>query len=397
MTASPTDLARLFRQAFGAAPEFVAQAPGRVNLLGEHVDYNDGWVLPVAIDRAARLAVRGADDGRVTLVAADLGERVTFRLDDLDAGVSEDGAALPGWARYAAGTAWALRERGWRVRGLQGVLTSDVPRGAGLSSSAAVEVAYATAWERLGGWSAAPLDKARACQHAENAYVGLNCGLMDQFASACGQAGYALLLDCRSLAWEPLPLPAGVAVVVADTLVRRELGRSEYNVRRAHCEEAVRLLAPALPGITALRDVSVADFNRHASRLPALVAQRARHVVEECDRTQRAIGLLRAGQAAAFGQLMNECHASLRDLYEVSCPELDVMAAAAQTLPGCYGARLTGAGFGGCTVNLVAAEAAEAFRRDLAVEYQRATGRQPEIYVCQAAAGAGVIALDGPR
>ncbi len=388
MAFSTVDLTRQFYEAFHAAPDFLVQAPGRVNLLGEHVDYNAGWVLPSAIDRAARLAVRGVPGELMTVAALDIGER----LADLDQKVAADGAALPGWARYAAGTAWALREAGLLVHGLQAALTSDVPRGAGLSSSAAVEVAYATAWQHLGGWSVSALEKAQLCQHAENAYVGVNCGLMDQFASACGQAGHVLLLDCRTLAWEPLPLPAGVAVVVADTQVRRELGSSEYNVRRAHCEEAVRGLAEVLPGITALRDVSVADFNRHAARLPALVAQRARHVVEECDRTQRAIGLLRAGAAAAFGQLMNDCHASRRDLYEVSCPERDVTAAAAQRLPGCYGARLTGAGFGGCTVNLVAADAAQAFRSALAAEYEAATGRRPEIYICQAAAGAGVLA-----
>ncbi|MBL8058858.1 MAG: galactokinase [Anaerolineales bacterium] len=391
MSTTLSDLTTHFRQAFGGEPDFIARAPGRVNLLGEHVDYNDGWVLPIAIDRAARLAVRATGGETVALSAVDIDARVEFRLADLEAKVAGDGAALPGWARYAAGVAWALRERGLAVAGLQAALTSDVPRGAGLSSSAAVEVAYATAWQRAGGWSLAPMELARLCQRAENAYVGVNCGIMDQFASACGQAGYALLLDCRTLEWGPLPLPAGVAVVVADTMVRRELGSSEYNVRRAHCEEAVRLLAGPLPGIRALRDVSVADFRRHAHRLPELVARRAQHVVEECDRTQRAVGLLRAGDAAAFGQLMNDCHASLRDLYAVSCPELDVMTAEAQALPGCYGARLTGAGFGGCTVNLIQAEAAEDFRRELAARYERAVGRKPEIYVCQAAAGAGVL------
>jgi galactokinase len=384
-----------FRNTYHAEPDFVARAPGRVNLLGEHVDYNDGWVLPIAIDRAAYLAVRACDSHLVSLSALDVGEGAVFRLTELDARATVSGAPLPGWAGYAAGTAWALQERGLAVKGMDAVLTSDVPRGAGLSSSAAVEVAYATAWQRLGGWSLAPLDLARACQRAENAYVGVNCGLMDQFASACGRAGHALLLDCRTLEWQPVPLPGGVAVVVADTLVRRELGASEYNVRRAQCEAAVRILAELLPGARALRDVSVDDFNRHAHRLPEVVARRARHVVEECDRTRRAVDLLRADDAARnaaqFGQLMNDCHASLRDLYEVSCPELDAMASAAQSLPGCYGARLTGAGFGGCTVNLVAADAADDFRRELATRYERATGKKPDIYVCRAADGAGIL------
>ncbi len=380
-----------FRRTYHAEPDFIARAPGRVNLLGEHVDYNDGWVLPIAIDRAAYLAVRAVDGPRVALTAMDVGQSTTFDVTALEAQRAADGAPLPGWARYAAGTAWALQERGLTVRGLEAVLTSAVPRGAGLSSSAAVEVVYATAWQKLGAWSLPPMELARACQRAENAYVGVNCGLMDQFASACGRAGHALLLDCRSLEWEAVPLPGEIAVVVADTMVRRELGASEYNTRRAQCEEAVRRLAPVLPGIRALRDVSVEDFNRHAHRLPEIVARRARHVVEECDRTQQAVRWLRAGDAAAFGRLMNAGHLSLRDLYEVSCRELDVMVSLAQSLPGCYGARLTGAGFGGCTVNLVAAEAAEAFTRELAARYAGATGKTPDIYVCQAADGAGVL------
>lgn len=380
-----------FLRTYRAEPEFIARAPGRVNLLGEHVDYNDGWVLPIAIDRAAYVAARPVETAHVSLHALDVRAETTFRLAQVAQKVDARQQPLPSWAKYAAGTAWALRERGLTVSPLEAVITSDVPRGAGLSSSAAVEVAYATAWQKIGGWLLSPMELARVCQQAENQYVGVNCGIMDQFASACGRAGHALLLDCRSLTWEPLPLPAGLAVVVADTMVRRELGGSEYNVRRTQCEEAVRVLSGPLPGIRALRDVSVADFNRQAGLLTPLVAQRARYVVEECDRMQRAPALLRAGDAAGFGALMNECHAGLRDLYEVSCPELDQMVAAAQGLPGCYGARLTGAGFGGCTVNLVAAEAAEAFRHELAARYSQATGKTPEIYVCQAAAGAGVL------
>jgi galactokinase len=388
-----TRLTERFEKTYHAQPAFIARAPGRVNLLGEHVDYNDGWVLPVAIDRATYVAVGECASALVSLHAADLDDGASFRLTELEAKVDAAGQPLKSWARYAAGTAWALQARGLQVRGMDAVITSDVPRGAGLSSSASVEVAYATAWAKLGGWSLPPMELARACQRAENQYVGVNCGIMDQFASACGRAGHALLLDCRTLEWEALPLPPGLAVVVADTMVRRELGASEYNVRRAHCEEAVRVLSNVLPGIRALRDVSVDDFNTHAHLLPPIVAQRARHVVEECARVQRAVPLLRAGDALEFGRLMNECHASLRDLYEVSCPELDTMVSAAQGLEGCYGARLTGAGFGGCTVNLVAASAAEAFTRELAQRYQRATGKTPEIYVCQPAEGAGMVAI----
>ncbi|MBL8093468.1 MAG: galactokinase [Anaerolineales bacterium] len=380
-----------FQSTYGRPADFVVRAPGRVNLLGEHVDYNDGFVLPIAIDRAAYLAVGSAEGVEAQIRAHDIQEAVTFRTTALEIKADAQGRSLKSWARYAAGVAWSLSESGLPVHGLKAVLTSDVPRGAGLSSSAAVEVAYATAWRQLGGWSLPAMELARACQRAENQYVGVNSGIMDQFASACGRAGHALLLDCRSLTWEELPLPSGLAVVVADTMVRRELGGSEYNVRRAQCEEAVYSLGTVLPGIQSLRDVALDDFNAHAGRLSEVVGKRARHVVEEIDRTQRAVTLLRSGDAVGFGQLMNDCHASLRDLYEVSCPELDLMVSEAQALPGCYGARLTGAGFGGCTVNLVAGSQAEDFTRELTTRYERVAGKRPDIYVCQAAAGAAVI------
>ena len=380
-----------FRAAYHADPAFIARAPGRVNLLGEHVDYNDGWVLPVAIDRAAYLAVGRGASPLISVSALDLGDSAAFRLADLEAKLAVTGQPLSGWRRYPAGVAWALVRRGLAVTGMEAVLSSDVPRGAGLSSSAAVEVVFATAWQKLGGWALAALELAQACQQAENEYVGVNCGLMDQFASACGRAGHALLLDCRTLAWETVPLPPEVAIVVADTSVRRSLTRSEYNNRRAQCQEAVRGLGEVLPGITALRDVSLDDFNRHAARLPPLVQKRARHVVEECARVRTAVDSLRADRIAEFGALMNECHGSLRDLYEVSCPELEAMVNAAHKLEGCYGARLTGAGFGGCTVNLVAAGAVEGFQRDLAAAYTRATSLTPAIWACQAAAGAEIL------
>jgi galactokinase len=379
-----------FKSIYGTEPAFIARAPGRVNLLGEHVDYNDGWVLPAAIDRAAYVAAAPAEEPLVSLAALDLNDTETFRLADLDAKRGAAGQPLKQWALYPAGVAWTLREHGLAVSGMRAALTADV-RGAGLSRSAAIELAYAVAWQKLGGWPLSPMEMARLCQFAENRYVGVNCGLMDQFASACGQAGKALLLDCRTLAWEAVPLPPGIAIVVADTAVRRELGNSEYNARRAQCEEAVKTLAAWLPGIRALRDVSVAEFNRHAHQLPPLVRQRARFVVEECERTRQAVTLLRAGDVAAFGRLMNDCHAGLRDLYEVSCPELNVMVEAALKIDGCYGARLTGAGFGGCTVNLVAASAAGDFTRQLVAQYVKATNRQPDVFVCRPADGARIL------
>jgi galactokinase len=232
------------------------------------------------------------------------------------------------------------------------------------------------------------MERALLGQKAENQYVGVNCGIMDQFASACGEQDRLLYLDCRSLEWQTLPLPNDVAIVVADTTVRRALTSGEYNKRRADCEEAVRILSGHLPHITSLRDVDVETFNRFADQLPERVQKRARHVVEEIGRSQRVIPVLERGDMAKFGRLINDCHTSLRDLYEVSIPELDTMVNIAQSLPGCYGARLTGAGFGGCTVNLVAREKADAFSQALAAGYKSETGIQPEIYICSASNGA---------
>jgi galactokinase len=260
-----------------------------------------------------------------------------------------------------------------------------------LSSSASIEMAFGVAWSTLGDWNLPAMQLALLGQKAENHYVGVNCGIMDQFASACGEPGRLLLLDCRSLDYRSLPLPENTAIVVADTSVRRKLSSGGYNDRRAACEEAVRLLSQDLPGIKALRDVSVESFNRLSQQLPPLVEKRARHVVEEIERTRQAIPLLEQGKTVAFGQLMNACHISLRDYYEVSTPELDTLVEIAQSLPGCLGARLTGGGFGGCTVNLVAYNQAEAFARSLGPEYERRTGLHPEIYICQASGGVGLL------
>jgi galactokinase len=379
-----------FERRFGTPPQFIARAPGRVNLLGEHVDYNDGFVLPAAIDRATWVAFRPSGADRSTLLAVDLSEEASFTPGSIPAKTTADGAALPAWALYPAGVHWSLAEAGLATPGVEAVYASDVPPGSGLSSSASIEMAFAVAWQALGGWSLPPLEHARLGQQAENKYVGVNCGIMDQFASACGEKDRLLLLDCRSLAWRSLPLPAGVSIVIADTGVRRRLTDGEYNKRRAACEEAVRILAQSLPNVRSLRDVSLADFNRLAPGLPEVPAKRARHVVEEIERSQRAIPMLEGGDVAGFGRLMNECHASLRDLYEVSCPELDVMARVAQSLPGCHGARLTGAGFGGCTANLVAREQAAAFAQSLAAGYESGTGLHPEIYICHASQGASL-------
>lgn len=390
----PKDLVTsTFRQRFGKEPAYIALAPGRVNILGEHVDFNDGFVLPAAIDRATYIAFSPADEQpeRSTLVAADFQKEVSFTLASIAAKTAADGSTLPEWAHYPAGVAWALTEASLTVRAMQAVFASDVPRGAGLSSSASVEMAFALAWQTLGGWKLPPMQRALLGQKAENKYVGVNCGIMDQFASACGVLDKLLLLDCRSLEWQTLPVPEDVVIVIADTSVRRKLTDGAYNQRRQACEDAVKILSAHIPGVKALRDVSVEAFNRLSDQLPGLVEKRARHVVDEIERSRRAIPLLEEGNIRAFGKIMNECHASLRDLYEVSIPELNVMVEIAQSLPGCFGARLTGAGFGGCTVNLVEKAATQAFAVELARQYEAKTGLKPEIYICKASPGARVV------
>ncbi len=380
-----------FQKKFGSVPAHIARAPGRVNLLGEHVDYNDGFVLPAAIDRATYIAFALADSDQTKLIAADFEQEASFSPETIPLKTQTDGSPLPEWAHYPAGVTWALTQDNLETRSINAVYASDVPRGSGLSSSASVEMAFMIAWQALSNWRLPAMQRALLGQKAENQYVGVNCGIMDQFASACGVENRLLLLDCRSLEWKTIPLPRDISIVIADTKVRRALTSGEYNKRRAACEEAVRLLKEDLPNIKSLRDVSVEDFNRLAGKLPEIVSKRARHVVEEIERSKQAEALLEAGNIRHFGELMNECHASLRDLYEVSCPELDLMARIAQSLGGCYGARLTGAGFGGCTVNLVAREQAENFSQALANGYQSETGYSPEIYITYASNGAELL------
>jgi galactokinase len=386
-----TEITDLFKEKFGHPPVHIARAPGRVNLLGEHVDYNDGFVLPAAIDRATYIAFSQTDSDQNMIFAVDFGQQAVFSFRNLASKSQSDGTPLRDWARYPAGVAWSLLENQLAIQGMRAVFSSDIPRGAGLSSSASVELAFATAWMTLGGWEASPMQLALRSQRAENKYVGVNCGIMDQFASACGEKDRLLLLDCRSLEYQALPLPEDVVIIIADTSVRYSHTTSAYNDRRAACEEAVRILKLDLHDIRALRDVSVADLARLSTKLPDEVEKRARHVVEEIERTNQTVKLLGRGDNEGFGQLMNACHTSLRDLYEVSCPELDVMAEIAQSLEGCFGARLTGGGFVGCTVNLVARDQAELFTKSLAAKYEADTGLHPEVYTCRSLRGAGLL------
>ncbi len=379
-----------FRNRFQAEPDFVACAPGRVNLLGEHVDYNDGFVLPVAIDRSTYVAFRASGSELTTILARDLNQEVSFTSSSAAEKKNAAGGTLPSWGLYPAGVQQKLAEHGLQTPGIEAAFCSDVPRGAGLSSSASVEVVFGVTWQKLGGWTLPLMDLARLCQRAEVEYVGVNSGIMDQFASLCGLEDRALCLDCRSLKWVDVPIPADIAIVIADTSIRRSLAGSAYNDRHDACIEAVRLLQKELPDIHSLRDVDLNTFNKYADQLPPVIEKRARHVVEEIARTAAGVEYLLAGDVIHFGQLMNQGHASLRDLYEVSSPELDTMVSIAQSLSGCLGARLTGAGFGGCTVNLVERSVAQPFTQLLAQIYEDRTGLHPEIYICHASNGAGV-------
>ncbi len=370
---------------------FVSEAPGRVNLLGEHVDYNDGPVLPAAIDRTVKLFFRPKKEPMVSLTAIDFKyEHASFNLELLDELNSGDKKTLPTWAVYPAGVAWSLLKTGLPIGGVDGVITSDLPIGSGLSSSAAVEMAFAAAWNYLAGNPKSTMDLVKAAKRAENEFVGVNCGIMDQFASGMGKAGHALLLNTRTLEWQALPLPKKTVIIIADSRLPRTLNTSAYNQRRADCELAVSILSKELPGISALRDVTSEQYRHLMHLIPPPADKHARHIVEECERVDQAIPMLTQGDSAGFGQLMFDCHNSLRDLYEVSLPELDHLVSIASSLPGCLGARLTGAGFGGCTVNLVSEEYSESFMRALKTGYQKVTGRTANIFRCKPSDGVRV-------
>lgn len=362
----------------------VIRAPGRVNLIGEHTDYTDGLVLPAAIDREIRLAYLPTDDRRVELTRLDDEERHGFDLD-------EPYRASGTWIDYARAAAAALMEAGLPVGGLRGVVASNLPENAGLSSSAAIELAVA--WALLGE-AAADTDRltlARICQRAENAFVGVQCGLMDQFSVSCALAGVALLLDCRSLEWRPVALPGDLTLVVCHTGSQRRLGTSEYNVRRAQCEAAVVGLARLDPSIRSLRDVGPELLARGGVTLDPVVARRAAHVVAENERVRTVVAALEAGDLAAVGEAFRAGHASLRDLFEVSSPELDALVEIATSVPGVEAARMTGAGFGGCTVNLVARDAVDRLREAVEREYPPRTGRQARVFAVEPADGAGRV------
>jgi len=382
MTADREALLRAFLGRFGRRPALIASAPGRVNLIGEHTDYNQGHVLPVAIDRTLAVAAASREEPLVRAFSLDFGESDEFALADIRP------APEGGWRNYVRGVVWALAQAGHALRGVDLGISGDVPIGAGLASSAALEVAVAGAVSAAGGVHLEPRDLAVLAQRAENDFVGVQCGIMDQLAAALGVRDHALLIDCRSLEVEAVRLglqEAGVNIVVVDSGVRRSLETAPYNLRRQECAQAACLLA-----VTALRDAHAAALESHRSAMPDHLYRRARHVISEQVRVLAAVKALRRLDMEALGHLLYESHRSLRDDFEVSCRELDLLVDLARATEGVLGARLTGAGFGGCTVNLVREEALESFREGVMREYGRRTGRPAALYLCKAADGLGV-------
>jgi galactokinase len=387
---TPLQLLDTFQARFGSAAS-IYRAPGRVNLIGEHTDYNDGFVLPAAIEFYCWVAVAPRRDRKLVIHSENFNETVEEAIDSLTP------LAKKHWANYPLGVAWALRQAEKPLAGANVYLTGEVPLGAGLSSSAAVEVATGLALLNERGQTVERKELAQLCQKAENEFVGAHVGIMDQFVSCFGRASNALWLDCRSLEHKFVKLPADLQLVICDTKVKHELASGEYNARRAECEEGVRILRIVLPHIRALRDVTLSQLDEHQKILPPKVIARCRHVITENARVTGAVEALRGGDTKALGALMRDSHRSLRDDYEVSCKELDLMVEIASAQAGLIGARMTGGGFGGCTINLVESVAVSNFRRSVATEYSSATGLTPEIYVSPASEGAQQIALEANK
>jgi len=371
-----------FKKIFGASPEVVVRAPGRVNLIGEHTDYNDGFVLPAAIDRFIEFAGRRRSDRTIRIHSTDFQDSAEFSLDDNQKDSEHR------WSNYLRGVSKFLESDGHHLTGAEIVFGGNVPRESGLSSSAAVEVAATTFWQRLMGLKLDPVYVVKLARRAENEFVGVPCGIMDQFISALGRKEHALFLDCRDLSYRHVPLRGDVKLVVCNSGVKRALAQSEYEVRLKQCNQSVAQLKSVGLAINNLRDVEPEDLETAGEALTELLMRRARHVVTENARVLEAVKALEAGDLERFGELMNASHESLRDDYEVSSKELDTLVELAWNQPGTLGARMTGAGFGGCTVNLVRTDAADAFAEAVSRGYQEALGLKAEIYVCQASDGA---------
>ncbi|HZR29129.1 MAG TPA: galactokinase [Terriglobales bacterium] len=377
-----TELKIQFSNIFEAAPTLY-RAPGRVNLIGEHTDYNDGFVMPAAIDLSCCIAIAPRDDRRLVVHSTNFNETSEFSLDERNV------RAAHHWSDYVRGVAWVLENAAYKLRGANVAVMSNIPIGAGLSSSAAIEVATAYALLDISGLQVDRKQLAKLCQKAENEFVGARCGIMDQFIACHGQAGCALVLDCRSLNYRLLPLKGDVRLLICNTMVDHHIASGEYNVRRSECEQGVCQLATAIPGLKSLRDVTLAEIDSHRDKLTDVLYRRCRHVVTENQRVTEAAAALQRDDLNCFGRLMADSHRSLRDDYEVSCPELDLMVEIAARQEGVYGSRMTGGGFGGCTISLVKEDAISRLQQTIADAYEEKTGRRPEIYVCSPAEGVG--------
>jgi len=377
-------LTEKFKQLYSQDPILV-QAPGRVNLIGEHTDYNEGFVFPAAIQFQTQIAIAKRSDRQLIVTSQNYAERVEFDLDRLPR------SPRGHWSDYVVGVAGLLAGKLGGLPGANLLLHGDVPQGAGLSSSASLEVAVCKAFLELTGKSLEGVAIALLSQQAENEFVGARCGIMDQFISVHGKRNHALRLDCRTLEYRLLPIPPDVRLVICNTMVRHSLAAGEYNERRAECEAGAKFFAERVPGVKTLRDVTLEDFERYASQMPEVIRKRCHHILTENLRVLQAAEALQAGDLKLFGRLMGGSHVSLRDDFEVSCEELDLMVELAGENTGVFGARMTGGGFGGCTINLVEENQVEAFKKNVASGYEKATGRAPEVYISSAADGAGRI------
>ncbi len=353
------------------------RAPGRVNLIGEHTDYNGGFVFPAALDLFCDVRAEPALDGRLAARSCNLGEERSWSVEELPAAQSRGD-----WGDYVAGVAIELMRLGVKPPPAQLEINSSVPIGSGLSSSAALEVSVGAALAALAGAQVSLKELALACQRAENDFVGMKCGIMDQFVSAFGEAGHAILIDCRSLEHQVVPVPAGLQLLVVNSMVHHELASSEYNTRRRECEQAVEILGKPL------RDISVGEWPATAPKLPETLRRRVRHVVHENARVLGFVEACRRKDPQQMGRLMAESHLSMRDDYQISCEEIDYLVETASRQEGVAGARMTGGGFGGCTVNLVRSDAVASFREAVVAAYQERFGITPEVYACQTADGA---------
>ncbi|MCL6590371.1 MAG: galactokinase [Firmicutes bacterium] len=381
-------LKNIFIKEFGPGGALIiGRAPGRVNLIGEHTDYNEGYVFPMAIDFQILLAARPRLDQLAKIHAVDYRQTVEFSLAEP---VAYDSNAK--WSNYLRGVIALLQKNGIRLPGMELAFCGNIPQGAGLSSSAALEVVTAITLQKLAGFSMEPKLLAVLCQRAENEFVGMNCGIMDQFISMMGQRDRALFLDCRSLEYQLIPLELGeYRIVICHSGVKHSLVDSEYNQRRRECETGVSVLAQCYPTVKALRDADLAQLETVRDRLSPIVYRRCQHVITENQRALDSIQALRRGDLQSFGVLMNASHESLREAYEVSCPEIDLLVRLAREVPGVLGSRITGGGFGGCSVTLIAAAAIPEFTKHVGGHYQKETGIEPKFYSSIAAGGAEIL------